>query len=149
MDLDTCFSPEFGITEDEQFLYNAEIGILQLELDTAITLTHVGYSIEPGFNIVFVYRHFLENSFNIDDDEVEVRFLFEVDGDSDSFIIDSQAEFEDSKSLYAGCGFVLQQINGRIEGEKISEGHWDIDAALFIERVNNTIELDFNGTFKF
>jgi len=59
IDLTSCFSPEFGITEDEQFFYDASVGELQVDLNSTITTFNVGYSIEEGSKIVFVYRHFL------------------------------------------------------------------------------------------
>ena len=156
-DLTSCFSPEFGITEDEQFFYDIVIGELQVDLTPAINSNNVGYSIEEGTDIVFVYRHFLENNFTIIDDEVENRILFQIDGDLDSFSISSDEEFENLNCIYTGCSQLIQpisssvngQITGIIDGQKLSNGNWNIDADLRIDRSRFTIEVQINETFVF
>ena len=47
-DLKSCFSPEFGITENEQFFYDVELGELEVNLDNWITSSNMGYSLQEG-----------------------------------------------------------------------------------------------------
>ena len=107
----------------------------------------MGYSIEEGTKMVFVYRHFLENSFNIDDDEVEIRILFEVDGNLNSFNINSEEDFAKAKCIYAECGIALQSITGNINGIKTSDGNWSIDAKIEIDRFSKVKEVMINEIF--
>ena len=147
IDLSSCFSPEFGTIEAEQFFFNLQFGELTVNLVENITSQNPGYLIREGSNIVFVYRHFFENSFNIDDDEVEVRILFEVDGDSDFFEIASDRDFENSNCIYSECGIALQTITGNINGSKSSDGNWFVDANLKIQRFNQEKMVIINETF--
>lgn len=149
IDLTSCFSPEFGTTETEQFLFNIQFGKLNVNLDSNITGQNLGYSIQEGSKIVFIYRHFLENNFNIDDDEVEIRILFEIDDNLDSFDISSIENFKKSNCIYSECGIALQTITGNLNGSKNSDGNWLVNATIKIQRFNQEKMVTINEIFKF
>ena len=149
IDLSSCFSPEFGMIESEQFFFNLQKGELTINLDGNITTQNLGYSIQEGSKTVFIYRHFLENSFNIIDDEVEVRLLFEVDSGLNSIEISSVQDFEKSKCIYSECGIALQSISGSINGIRSSENNWFVNANLKIDRFNQEKVLVFSEAFNF
>ncbi len=149
VDLSSCFSPEFGMIEAEQFFYNLQFGELKVNLDNTITGRNLGYSIQEGVNTIFIYRHFLENSFQIDDDEIEIRILFEIDPNLNSFEINSIQEFEKSKCIYSKCGIALQTITGNINGCKNANGNWFVNANLRIQIFNQVKEVSINEVFRF
>ncbi|MFT4535214.1 MAG: hypothetical protein ACI9P5_002579 [Saprospiraceae bacterium] len=148
IDLNSCFSPEFGTTEEEQFFYDIKKGELFINKMGNITSQNVGYAIQDGSNVVFVYRHFLENNFNIDDDELELRILFEIDADLNAFEISGIQEFENSKCIYSECGIALQTISGVIIGTKNSDSNWSIDANLKVQKFSQEKVIVINETFR-
>jgi len=149
IDLSSCFSPEFGITEEEQMFYNLQSGELHINIDGNITTQNLGYAIQDGSNTVFIYRHLLENNFNIIDDEVEVRILFEVDDDLNSFDISSIQDFEKANMIYSECGIALQSISGTIKGNKRSDGNWMVKANIVVQRFGQTREVRINEVYTF
>ena len=148
VDLSSCFSPEFGTVEAEQFFYDIKIGELSVNITGNITSQNLGYSIQEGSNTVFVYRHFLENDYYTIDDEVEIRILFEIDHDLNSFEMSSSQDFENSKCIYGECGIALQTISGNINGTKNSDGNWSIDANLKVQRFSQEKVIVINEIFK-
>lgn len=149
IDIKSCFSPELGTTESEQFFYNAVFGELVVDITGNITTNNPGYSIEEGSKTVFIYRHILENSFNIDDDEVELRILFQIDNNLDKFDISNSEDFEKSNCIYGECGIALQSITGNINGNKDSDGNWSVNADLMVDRFTKTKAILFDEDFKF
>ncbi|MDA8692547.1 hypothetical protein N9L92_00685 [Saprospiraceae bacterium] len=148
IDLSSCFSPEFGTTEDEQFFYNIQSGEINFD-----TNTNSSYSIDDGSKKVFIYRHLFENAFNIIDDEFEERVLFEIDNDVDSFVIKTQEDFSDANCTYGACGgsfpsVLFQNFGGSIVGERMSDCEWNIEANLSIEKFNGNIDtIQFSEIF--
>ena len=147
LDLTNCFSPEFGLLEEEQFYYDIAIGEIELDLDKPINITNQGYTIVEGSKTIFVFRHFLENSFNIIDDEIEIRILFQIDEGLNSFLINSKGAFEAAKFVYAECGVALNQVEGEKSGVRNSAANWTVSADLDIQRFNAVIEISFDGEF--
>ena len=103
---------------------------------------------EDGTKTIFLYRHFLENNFNIIDDEVEVRILFEIEANLNSFEISNIQDFVDSKCIYSECGIALQTITGNINGSKNSEGNWFVNANLKIDRFGQEKLVTISEIFK-
>lgn len=134
VDLSSCFSPELGLTEEEQFFYNAQEGELIIYPNEAVTTFNVGYSIEKGTKEVFIYRHILENKINIDDDEAEIRILFQIDENQTDFKLTTNADFVNSNFIYSECGIALESVSGVIEGKRSCYKIWKIDADLEINR---------------
>ena len=147
--IDSCFSDELGMTESEQFFYNVQTGALIVNVNNNITSQNLGYSLEEGTKTVFIYRHILENGFNVDDDEVEVRILFQIDENLNSFNISSSDDFENSNCIYGECGIALQSITGNINGSKNADGNWSVNADLLIDRFNGLRTIVINEVFKF
>ncbi len=150
VDLSSCFSPELGLTEDEQFFYNAQEGELTINPSGAITTNNTGYSIEKGTKEVFIYRHILENKITIDDDEVEIRILFQIDENQKDFKLKTVSDFVNSNFIYSECGIALTSVSGVIEGERKCHKIWTIDANLEINRFGSIQKVKINNKdFKF
>jgi hypothetical protein len=143
-DVSDCFSPELGAVEEEQFFFNVQLGNLKNDESG-----NLAYSIESGSNLVFIYRHIPQNLINVIDDEFEERILFQIDTDFESFMVETESEFEDTNIVYGACGssfpnVSFQTITGKIEGERVSECEWDVELNLVVQKFNghrDTIQL--------
>ena len=106
----------------------------QLTFDSTTT---VQYAVEEGPNIVFVYRDIIGSSTDRIDDELESRLLFEVDSSVESFVFDTDTDFEMSNCTYGYCGAwfgcaVYQEFEGSITGERTSNCDWDVSIDLIV-----------------
>ncbi len=149
IDITRCYSPLSDFNETEDAYYDVVVG--QIEFDTA---TNTGYAIREGSNIVFVYRNIF-GLFNLRvDDEREERLFFEIDNSLESFVIDSEAEFEASNCTYGLCSawipdLMFQSFEGSISGNRISGCEWNIDCDVIAESWNGSRDtFQFNEVFR-
>ncbi len=108
-------------------------------------------TIEPGSKQVFKFRAETEGSAIIADDEFTDFLFFEIPGDQESFSA-SDDELEGMNLRYqvlCYCSDVhlKKPASGCMQGQKIDETHWRVQANLVIEYEFGTQEVKLDAVF--